>query len=101
MSSSGSLVASMLMTPHIRSFLIRILLLTGILAFGFLEGELLKKREWACATWFCGLSAFTIWIVYPMTALRIAVGATVFVLGLGLISFYYVGGTSQSKEPQA
>lgn len=67
----------------------RVLILVGIFLFGYMEGALLKKKSWACATWFWGLAALTAWIVYPLTIVRICAGVAVFVLGLLALIAYY------------
>lgn len=60
---------------------------------GWVEGAVFKKKSLACVTWFGGLAAFTVWIVYPLTVVRVSAGVIVFAFGLlGLISYY--------KEPK-
>ena len=68
---------------------LRVLLLTAIFLFGYLEGAVFKQRELACVTWFTGLAALTAWIVYPLTAIRMCIGAIVFVSGVILMTVYY------------
>jgi len=70
---------------------LRVLLLTVILLFGYLEGAVFKRRDWACVTWFWGLAALTAWIVHALTAVRICIGAIVFVSGVILMIIYYRG----------
>ena len=67
----------------------RVLLLIAIFLFGYLEGAVFKRRDWACATWFTGLAALTAWIVYPLTTLRICFGVIVLVFGVILMTIYY------------
>jgi hypothetical protein len=71
------------------STVLRILLLVAIFLFGYLEGVVFKRRDWASITWFWGLAALTAWIVYPLTTVPICLGGIVFVLGVGLIIIYY------------
>jgi hypothetical protein len=68
---------------------LRILLLTAIFLFGYLEGAVFKRKDWACATWFTGLAALTAWIVYPLTTVRICIGAIVLVSGVIVMTIYY------------
>jgi hypothetical protein len=68
---------------------LRILGLTVIFLIGYLEGAVLKRRDIACATWFWGLAALTAWIAYPLTIVRICIGAIVFVSGVILMITYY------------
>ena len=77
---------------------LRILILLIIFATGSLEGFLApRNRGLACATWFGGLAALTIWIVYPLNMVRIVLGALVFVSGLILMILYYRAQGSKSK----
>lgn len=77
-------------TPSdLNSTALRVLLLTAIFLFGYLEGAVFKRRDWACATWFWGLAALTAWIVYPLTAVHICSGTIVFVSGTVLIILFY------------
>jgi hypothetical protein len=68
----------------------RILLLAAIfvlgcvLAFG-------GQRDLACVDWFFVLAVVTVWIGYPLTTLRICIGAAVFLFGLTLLVVYYRG----------
>jgi hypothetical protein len=71
------------------STFLRIALLTGVLIFGYLEGAVLHRRDWACVTWMTGLAALTAWVAYPFTASRICLGAIVFIAGVSLIVLYY------------
>lgn len=68
---------------------LRIALLTGVLLFGYFEGAVLHRRDWACVTWTAGLAALTAWVAYPFTTGRIYLGAIVFVAGVSLIALYY------------
>jgi hypothetical protein len=74
---------------HYHSTVLRVLLLVAIFLFGYLEGALFKRRDWACATWFTGLAALTAWIVYPLSTFRICTGAIVFISGVLLMAIYY------------
>ncbi len=69
--------------------ILRILLLVGIFFVGWLEAAALKRRDIACITWFWGLAALTTWIVYPLTAFRIFLGAIIFVSGMVIMVIYY------------
>lgn len=68
---------------------LRVLLLMAIFLSGYLEGAFFKQRELACVTWFTGLGALTAWIVYPLTTVRICIGAIVLVSGVILMIIYY------------
>jgi hypothetical protein len=70
----------------------RVLLLTGIFFFGFLEGSVIKKREWACVTSFVGLGGVTAWIAYPLTIARVCLAGTTFAAGIVLMVIYYNSG---------
>jgi len=70
-------------------FTARILALAIFFLSGFFEAAILKQKVWACATCFLGLGALTAGIVYPLTAVRISFGVTVFVSGVVLLILYY------------
>jgi hypothetical protein len=73
------------------------LLLTVIFLAGYLEGAVFKRRDWACVTWFWGLAALTVWIVYPLTATLICIGGFVFMSGVILMLIYYRGSKGDKK----
>jgi hypothetical protein len=68
---------------------LRVLGLTMIFLFGYLEGAVFKLPASACGTWFTGLMALTAWIVFPLTTFRICMGVIVFVSGVILMIIYY------------
>lgn len=68
---------------------LRVILLTAIFLVGYLESTVLKHSELAMSTWFIGLGAFTAWMVFPLTAIRIVFGVVVFVSGMALLIKYY------------
>jgi fumarate reductase subunit D len=70
-------------------FALRVLLLTAIFLFGYLESATWGKGVVACATWFTGLVALVVWIAYPLTITRISAGTIVFLSGLVLLTLYY------------
>ena len=67
----------------------RILALAIFFLGGCFEAAIFKKKDMACATWFCGLGALTAWIAYPLTRSRISFGVMVFVSGVILLVVYY------------
>jgi hypothetical protein len=80
------------------STVLRVLLLTAIFLFGYLEAAVFKRRDWASVTWFWGLAALTAWIVYPLTTVHICLGAIVLVSGVSLIIIYYRRTKGKKKE---
>ncbi len=65
------------------------LLLMAIFLYGWFEGTVYERRDWACASWIMGILILTAWIVYPATAVRICLGAAVFVgCVVGMIIYY-------------
>jgi len=72
-----------------------VLALAAVFASGFFDAVILKKKDWACATWFLGLASLTAWIAYSWTTASILAGVVVFVFGLALMTLYYrrVSGT--------
>jgi Flp pilus assembly protein TadB len=79
------------------STVLRILLLTAIFLSGYIDA-FLKMRDLASVTWFIGLGALTVWIVYPLTTIRICIGAIVFVSGIILIIIYYRGAKRDKED---
>ena len=75
--------------PFLDSNVLRVLLLIGIFLFGCLEGEVFKHRDAACVKWFWGLVALTVWIGYPLTLVRICLGAIVLLSGVTLLVCYH------------
>ncbi len=71
------------------STVVRVLLLAVLLLSGYLESALLKQRELACVTWLVGLGALTVWVVYPLTIVRIGIGTLVLLSGVMLVAVYY------------
>ncbi len=63
--------------------------LAVLFASGVFDAVVLKRKDWACATWFIGLAATTAWIASRLTAVRVGTGAVVFVAGLALMTAYY------------
>ena len=66
-----------------------VLVLAAVFASGFFDAAILRKKDWACATWFVGLVSLTAWIAYSWTTASILAGALVFVSGLILLTVYY------------
>src|SRR5579864_3314023 len=67
----------------------RVLLLAAIFLVGYAEAAILKSRGVASVTWVLGLAAASIWIAYPVTAIRIAAGLGVFLVGVAALIFFY------------
>jgi hypothetical protein len=63
--------------------------LAVVFASGIFDALVLKRKDWACATWFIGLAATTAWIASGLTVARVCSGAVVFVAGLALMTMYY------------
>lgn len=70
---------------------VRVLLLAVILLSGYVESALLKQRKLACVTWLVGLGALTVWVIYPLTILRMGIGILVLLSGVMLVNVYYRG----------
>jgi hypothetical protein len=69
----------------------RILVLAGIFLLGCGWGFVIGRRDFACYHWFWVLALATVWIGYPLTTLRICIGAAVFLFGMTLLVVYYRG----------
>ncbi len=80
---------------HISQTAVRCVLLALTFLFGLLEGVVFRQRDWACATWAVGTIALAIWIIYPGSAIRIATGIALIVVGFTLMGFYYKKGVSR------
>ena len=79
---------------------LRLLFLSGIFLFGYLEHATWGKRDVACATWFLGLAALVIWIVYPLSAIRICAGGVILMCGVSLLILYYKKCTRDTSRGQ-
>jgi len=75
------------------------LALAAVFASGFSDAAVLKKKDWACATWFVGLVSLAAWIAYSWTTACILAGAVVFASGLILLIIYYRHWKTDAKEP--
>ena len=77
------------------------LLRIGILVLFFLSGwfdaAFLRRKDLACATWAIGLAGLAIWIVYPLTIVRIFLGAVVALAGIVGLRAYYVNRSGQAR----
>ena len=69
--------------------ILRVVLLVVIFLLGYFEGFVLKRPEWACATWFVALAALTAWITYPLTVIHICMGSVVLLSGTVVMTIYY------------
>ena len=67
----------------------RAALIVAIFIFGLIEGQVAKRRDYACITWTWSLLILTIWTAYPLTGPRIAAGSVVFLCGVTLMIIYY------------
>ena len=76
------------MTIHFKYYIVRVLFLIAIFILGYLEAAFFKSRDWACMTWFWGLACLTVWIIYPLTVIRICIGVIIFFIGMILIIIY-------------
>ena len=72
-----------------RSVIVRVLILAAIFLGGYLEDKVLKRKDFACATWFLGLGGLTAWIAYPLTMGRMALSASTFIVIMALMIGYY------------
>jgi ABC-type cobalamin transport system permease subunit len=79
---------------------LRLLVLAGIFLLGYLEHLTLGKRDVVCVTWFWGLAGLVVWVVYPLTTLRICAGSAVLVSGLFLLALYYKR-LARAKTPKS
>jgi hypothetical protein len=75
-----------------------VLALAVVFASGIFDAVILKKKDWACATWFLGLVSLTAWIAYSWTTASILAGAVVFASGLILLIIYYRSSKTE-QEP--
>ena|SRR5437868_3551722 len=73
------------------------LVLAAVFASGFFDAVVLKKKDWACATWFLGLVSLAAWIAYSWTTASILAGAVVFASGLILLIVYYRSSKAEQK----
>jgi|SRR5664280_824893 hypothetical protein len=76
-----------------------VLALAAVFASGVFDAAILKKKEWACATWFLGLVSLTAWIAYSWTTTSILAGAVVFASGLILLIVYYRNWKTGARKP--
>lgn len=76
-----------------------VLALAAVFASGVFDAAILKKKEWACATWFLGLVSLTAWIAYSWTTTSILAGAVVFASGLILLLVYYRNWKTGARKP--
>jgi hypothetical protein len=67
---------------------LRILIIVGIFTVGCIE-DIAKLRSVARTTWALGLCALIAWIVYPLTVIRIYIGAIVLTSGVGFLIGHY------------
>jgi hypothetical protein len=63
--------------------------LVMLFLFGLFDAVVARRRDWACAIWFIAVLGVAAWVAYPLTALRIVAGASIFLLGLALLAAYY------------
>jgi len=75
-----------------------VLALAAVFASGVLDAAILKKKDWACATWFLGLVSLAGWIAYSWTTASILAGAVVFASGLILLIVYYRNWKADAKK---
>ena len=75
-----------------------VLALAAVFASGVFDAAILKKKDWACATWFLGLVSLTAWITYSWTTTSIIAGAVVFASGLVLLIVYYRSWKTDAKR---
>jgi hypothetical protein len=71
------------------SVAVRVLLLVGVFLVGYAEAMILKSRGVASVTWLLALAAACIWIAYPATPIRIAVGSGAFLFGVVAMIIFY------------
>jgi hypothetical protein len=76
-----------------------VLALAAVFASGFFDAAILKRTDWACATWFMGLVSLTAWIAYSWTTASILAGAAVFASGLILLIVYYRSRKTAARKP--
>jgi len=87
-----SVSASALVDQH--PIAARVLLLGAIFLVGYAEAAVLKSRGVASITWLLGLAAACLWIVYPVTPIRVVIGLAVFLCGVAALIIFY------SKKPR-
>jgi hypothetical protein len=75
------------------------LALAAVFASGLFDAAILKKKDWACATWFLGLLSLSAWIAYSWTTASILAGAVVFASGLILLIVYYRNWKTDARKP--
>ncbi len=71
------------------STVVAVAALVAVFASGFFDAVVLKRKDWACATWFVGLVSLTVWIGYSWTTGSVVAAAVVFASGLTLLIVYY------------
>ena len=76
-----------------------VLALVAVFASGMFDAVILKKKDWACATWFLGLVSLTAWIAYSWTTASILAGAVVFASGLILLIVYCRNWKADARKP--
>jgi hypothetical protein len=81
------LILSTLLERH--GTAVAVLALGAVFASGFFDAAVLKRKDWACATWFVGLMSLSAWIAYSWTSASILGGVVVFASGLILLIVYY------------
>jgi hypothetical protein len=74
-----------------RGTVLALLALAAVFASGVFDALVLKKRDWACATWFLGIISLSAWMISSWTIPSIVAGGLVFALGLALLIVYYQG----------
>lgn len=78
---------------------VMILFLIAVFLFGYyFEVVFLKRKDLACLTWFWGLMVLAIWIVYPLTLIRVCVGTIVSAVGLFFLYRYYIRSKKESNQ---
>jgi hypothetical protein len=66
-----------------------VLSLVGLFLVGYAEAMILKSRGVASVTWLLALAAACIWVAYPATPIRIAVGSGTFLFGVIAVIVWY------------
>ena len=75
------------------------LALAVVFASGLFDAAILKRKDWACATWFLGLLSLTAWIAYSWTTASILAGAVVFASGLTLLVLCHRNWKTDARKP--
>jgi hypothetical protein len=76
-----------------------VLALAAVFASGVFDAAILKKKDWACATWFLGLVSLTAWIAYSWTTTSIVAATVVFASGMVLLIVYYRSSKTDARKP--